>query len=264
MKFYDLDNDVKNYAKRIIDAGYTCPADINSVSDFVKALKVNNLYSNIADMWFLRSNQNIGSGSTFYGLKNSNNPCVLINGPTIGGNGIQTVAASSQYLKITTPEILNDFTIFVVGTNVVNVTGARIFCFQKAGASYLADSVSPNYVISSLLLLMNYTEGNATTASDGAYTTTAYGFQSFAISATPSTTVYRRSNAVTTSFTARTTRPLMKNVIYCGGIDSGGSVANFSNFVYSAVFLFSPNVNDNYTNIYNTYKSTAGKGLGLP
>ena len=263
MRFYDLDIDVKNYAKRIIDAGYKCPADINSVSDFVKGLKASNLYYNVADMWFLRSNQNINSGNTLYSLKNIANTCALVNSPTIGGNGIQTVAASSQYLKITTPEILNDFTAFVIGTNVNNVNGNRFFAFQKAGVNYLTDSVSFYYPTSSLFLSMNYTDGSTTTASDS-YSLTSYGFQSFAISATPSTSVYRRSNTVTTNFAARTTRPLMKNVIYCGGVDSGGSISSFSNFVYSAVFLFSPNVNDNYTNIYNIYKATAGKGLRLP
>jgi hypothetical protein len=263
MRFYDLDIDVKNYAKRIVDAGYKCPADINSISDFVKGLKANNLYYNVADMWFLRSNQNISSGSTLYSLKNIANTCTLINGPIIGGNGIRTVAASSQYLKITTPEILNDFTVFIFGTNVDNVGSNRFFAFQKEGISYLTDSVSFYYPTSSLFLAMNYTDGNATTTTDS-YSLTSYGFQSFAISASPSTSVYRRSNTVTTSFSAQTRRPLMKNVIYCGGIDSGGSVTNFSNFVYSAVFLFSTNVNDNYTNIYNAYKTTAGKDLRLP
>ena len=263
MRFYDLDIDVKNYAKRIVDAGYKCPADINSVSDFVKGLKANNLYYNVADMWFLRSNQNISSGNTLYSLKNIANTCTLINSPIIGGNGIRTVAASSQYLKITTPEILNDFTVFIFGTNVDNVGGNRFLAFQKEGISYLTDSVSFYYPTSSLFLAMNYTDGNATTTTDS-YSLTSYGFQSFAISASPSTSVYRRSNTVTTSFSAQTRRPLMKNVIYCGGIDSGGSVSFFSNFVYSAVFLFSPNVNDNYTNIYNAYKTTAGKGLNLP
>jgi hypothetical protein len=263
-RYYDIDVDAKAYANRIVKAGGRIPSDIGSVSDFIRRLKQNNLYTSVADMWFLRSEQNIGYGSTFYSLKNSNNPCTLINGPTIGRDGIRTAAASSQYLKITTPEILNDFTVFIVGTNIINASSARIFCFQKAGSSYLTDSISPYYVITSLILTMNYTDGNATTTSDGGYATTAYGFQSFAISASPTIGVYRRSNAVTSNFTASARRPLMKNVIYCGGIDSGGSVTSFSNFVYSAVFLFSPNIENNYTNIYNTYKATAGKGLGLP
>jgi hypothetical protein len=62
MRFYDLDIDVKNYAKRIVDAGYKCPADINSVSDFVKGLKASNMYYSLIDAWFLSSNQNAGAG----------------------------------------------------------------------------------------------------------------------------------------------------------------------------------------------------------
>ena len=262
-RYYDIDVDAKAYANRIVKAGGRIPSDIGSVSDFIRRLKQNNLYTSVADMWFLRSEQNIGSGSTFYSLKNIANTCALVNSPTIGRDGIRTIAASSQYLKITTPEILNDFTAFIVGTNINNVNGNRFFAFQKAGVDYLTDSVSFYYPISSLFLAMNYANGNATTTTDS-YSLTSYGFQSFAISATSSTTVYRRSNTVTTSFSAQNTRPLMKNVIYCGGVDSGGSISSFSNFVYSAVFLFSPNVDSNYTNIYNTYKATAGKGLNLP
>ena len=67
MRFYDLDIDVKNYAKRIVDAGYKCPADINSVSDFVKGLKILNLWGTIV-FWPLRSNQNAGSGTRVYSL----------------------------------------------------------------------------------------------------------------------------------------------------------------------------------------------------
>jgi hypothetical protein len=127
MRFYDLDIDVKNYAKRIMDAGYKCPADINSVSDFVKGLKASNLYYNVADMWFLRSNQNINSGNTLYSLKNISNTCTLVNNPTRDDNGIKTLKATSQYLSIITPEILDNFTICFIGSNTGSNTTTPIF-----------------------------------------------------------------------------------------------------------------------------------------
>jgi len=86
MRFYDLYIDVKNYAKRIVDAGYRCPADINSVSDFVKGLKSYNLYHSIIECFFLRKNQNIGTGTTIYGLKQFIG--TLVNSPTWSESGI--------------------------------------------------------------------------------------------------------------------------------------------------------------------------------
>ena len=69
MRFYDLDIDVKNYAKRIIDAGYKCPVDINSVSDFVKGLKLLNIWNSVEEIWLFRKEQNSGTGSILYALK---------------------------------------------------------------------------------------------------------------------------------------------------------------------------------------------------
>lgn len=88
MRFYDLDIDVKNYAKRIIDAGYKCPTDINSVSDFVKGLKILNIWGDILDGWIMRSNQNAGSGNTVYALKDNFKNGTLENGGTWTSNGI--------------------------------------------------------------------------------------------------------------------------------------------------------------------------------
>jgi hypothetical protein len=80
MRFYDLDIDVKNYAKRIVDAGYKCPDDINSVSDFVKGLKSYNLYDQLIDFYLLAGNQNAGTGSTVFSFKGNYNG-TMINGP---------------------------------------------------------------------------------------------------------------------------------------------------------------------------------------
>ena len=71
MRFYDLDIDVKNYAKRIIDAGNPIPPDINSVSDFIKGLKTLNIWNSVEEIWLFRREQNAGRGSILYALKNN-------------------------------------------------------------------------------------------------------------------------------------------------------------------------------------------------
>ena len=95
MRFYDLDIDVKNYAKRIIDAGYKCPSDINSVSDFVKALKNYGLWIDLVDCWLMRSIHNTGGGTTLYSLKNNLFNATLTNGPTWESSGINFSSANS-------------------------------------------------------------------------------------------------------------------------------------------------------------------------
>lgn len=68
-RYYDIDVDAKAYANRIVKAGGRIPSDIGSVSDFIRRLKQNNLYHSIIECFFLRRNQNIGTGTTVYGLK---------------------------------------------------------------------------------------------------------------------------------------------------------------------------------------------------
>ena len=269
MRFYDLDIDVKNYAKRIIDAGYKCPADINSVSDFVKALKANNLYYNVADMWFLRSNQNISSGSTLYSLKNIANICTLVNGPTRDDNGIKTLKATSQYLNIITPEILDNFTICFIGSNTGSNTTTPIFNFQRFERIYSDDTVSLDFLGGSQLRMFSRTSGvtNSVSPADSSYGTSTFSFQGFSISHDVSSNLftYRRGTTVTTTGTPRT-KLLLKNRIYAPTRDENGSGVfnSLSDFIFSAFFLFSTNVDSNWNNIYNAYKTTAGKGLGLP
>jgi hypothetical protein len=270
MRFYDLDIDVKNYAKRIIDAGYKCPADINSVSDFVKGLKTYNLYYNVADMWFLRSNQNISSGNTLYGLKNIANTCTLVNNPTRDDNGIKTLKATSQYLNIITPEILDNFTVCFIGSNIgANLTSTPIFNFQKLRTIYSDDTVSLDFAGTNSLRMFSRTSGVTTTVNpaDSSYGSSTFGFQGISISHDVSSNLftYRRGTTVTTSATPRI-KLLLKNRIYAPTRDEGGSdqFLSLSDFIFSAFFLFSTNVDSNWNNIYNIYKITAGKGLGLP
>lgn len=270
MRFYDLDIDVKNYAKRIVDAGYKCPADINSVSDFVKALKANNLYYNVADMWFLRSNQNISSGNTLYSLKNIANTCTLVNNPTRDNNGIKTLKATSQYLSIITPEILDNFTICFIGSNTgANLTSTPIFNFQRLRTIYSDDTVSLDFAGTNSLRMFSRTSGVTTTVNpaDSSYGSSTFGFQGISISHDVSSNLfsYRRGTTVTTTGTPRT-KLLLKNRIYAPTREETGeeNFLSLSDFIFSAFFLFSTNVDSNWNNIYNAYKTTAGKGLGLP
>jgi hypothetical protein len=80
MKYYKLDRDTKAYLKRMAVDGIKTPADIYSVNDFIVGLKDLNLWNLIYDGWFLRKNQNAGSGSKVYGIRN------ILNGTLIDGS----------------------------------------------------------------------------------------------------------------------------------------------------------------------------------
>ena len=97
MKFYDIDTDVKKYVKRIMDAGYKCPIDINSVSDFVKGLKIINAWQNITEVFLMRSNQNAGTGTTIYGLKNFN---ATMNNAVWQPNGVKITTTNSESITL--------------------------------------------------------------------------------------------------------------------------------------------------------------------
>jgi hypothetical protein len=85
-RYYDIDVDAKAYANNIVKAGGRIPSDIGSVSDFIRKLKQNNLYHSIIECFFLRRNQNIGTGTIVYGLKQFIG--TLINSPTWSESGI--------------------------------------------------------------------------------------------------------------------------------------------------------------------------------
>ena len=268
-RYYDIDVDAKAYANNIVKAGGRIPSDIGSVSDFIRRLKQNNLYTSVADMWFLRSNQNISSGNTLYSLKNIANTCTLVNGPTRDDNGIKTLKATSQYLNIITPEILDNFTICFIGSNTGSNTTTPIFNFQRFERIYSDDTVSLDFLGGSQLRMFSRTSGvtNSVSPADSSYGSSTFGFQGFSISHDVSSNLftYRRGTTVTTTGTPRA-KLLLKNRIYAPTRDENGSGVfnNLSDFIFSAFFLFSTNVDSNWNNIYNAYKTTAGKGLGLP
>jgi hypothetical protein len=130
MRFYDLDIDVKNYAKRIIDAGYKCPADINSVSDFVKGLKLLNLWGNVI-FWPLRANQNAGSGNIAYSLGGltggSRLDGTLISNPIWHTHGI-ILNDPNQYISLSGASINADaFTSLSVLSTIASDNGTNLF-----------------------------------------------------------------------------------------------------------------------------------------
>jgi len=88
MKYYKLDRDTKAYLKRMAVDGIKTPADIYSVNDFIVGLKDYSIWGDILDAWIMRSDQNAGTGSRVYSLKDNRYNGTLENGGTWTANGI--------------------------------------------------------------------------------------------------------------------------------------------------------------------------------
>jgi hypothetical protein len=122
MKYYKLDRDTKAYLKRMAVDGIKTPADIYSVNDFIVGLKDYSIWGDVLDGWVMRSNQNAGTGSKVYSLKDNRYNGTLENGGTwtadgiyLSGNGLNP----SQKIRLFTyndfPNGTNEYGISVCG-----------------------------------------------------------------------------------------------------------------------------------------------------
>ena len=247
MRFYDLDIDVKNYAKRIVDAGYKCPADINSVSDFVKGLKILNLWGDIV-FWPLRADQNAGSGTIGYslgGLGRYNG--ILTNGPTWQANGI-TFDGTNDYITVPFTD-KSGYTSHNFGAiaSLSSVATTRIAV--QAGGPWIG--------VKAATQLLTVSDDGADTYL-GAYTNNTF----FAANYDKSGSSYRAYRAgaligTTTTAVALNSTPLLIGAYTTSILFWSGTIS----FVH--LFNKSLTAGENLS-LYNLYKSTLGKGLNLP
>lgn len=280
MRFYDLDNDVKNYAKRIIDAGYKCPADINSVSDFVKGLKILNLWGNIV-FWPLRSAQNAGAGDIIYSLGGFGRfDATKTSGISWQANGLLANTAS-QYVSFSDPIDLTtlnsasllailDFSsftasgwfsnIFAIRTDSFNpnVAGLKILLYTDATSNTI-DAGGTSIFSDGNELKRQYNRGA------GAYVGTRFHSLLVSIQANPNQVEFfydgssQGSLSDSTASTTFTNKGSFNYFLGTSAFSSVGTMIGSFNAVFNTYISSS-----DQSNIYSLYKSTLGKGLNLP
>jgi hypothetical protein len=256
MRFYDLDIDVKNYAKRIVDAGYKCPADINSVSDFVKGLKILNLWGNIIDCWLMRSLQNAGSGTSLHALKYNINNGTMVNGPVWSDTGIVKNGAT-QYITIPRNILGGNISRTIIAVAKRSTAQNVVLSYGNLSATRFALKTE----IGGDRVSLDAYNGST---NDNFGITNANGiFNQIAASYDGSTLIFKMNNAAaTTSTISMSFSSNASNVIFGGwqtsNITSGLSTTPFGLISDTA---FTSNEIDLF---YNLYKSTLGKGLNLP
>ena len=251
MRFYDLDIDVKNYAKRIVDAGYKCPADINSVSDFVKGLKILNLWGD-GIFWFLRSTQNAGLDTTVYSLSNLG---------IYDGTLIHTVTWSP--VGITFPQ-LNSTNGMTTNLTFTRLDPKTYGCCAKAEGNVTVPSLIGQFLAAQTALQIpsavgtgNITDYNG--VSNSTYLTSR-SFSNFALVQMSHDTSTTANSSFNNNFEQRT----ILNTNYTHKFELCRAQRNFQGIISFAFYFNKTMTQTQQANFYSLYKSTAGKGLGLP
>jgi hypothetical protein len=257
MRFYDLDIDVKNYAKRIIDAGYKCPADINSVSDFVKGLKNYNLWGNLI-CWPLRANQNAGVGTTVYSLGNVGiYNGTMVNSPTWQANGIVFTNTNQEVTRsgFNTPASPMSF-----GSVASKSSTSAVMRTIMLG-TYPERYSNGDYQNTRGFDVRNYNNSNYLTWSPSV--STSFIFKLVSVENNLNANGYANGQSISPTSIGATV----------GWDDTTGvstklfGVGNASDatITYAFVYIFTRNISaSEQLNFFNVYKSTLGKGLGLP
>ena len=270
-RYYDIDVDAKAYANRIVKAGGRIPSDIISVSDFIRRLKADNYYNSLIEGFCFRGLQNAGIGSIAYGLKQYNGR--LINGPTWKDNGIDLGDADNSRI-IEAPVILSSnpipLTYIFIGSGSRNVKVARenLFGYFQRLEYFTPESFSIQGldsrfrgVFDSSIVSEQIFRDNSGTSSFPSTRDTFFCVQA----------VFRQNNiSFSRNGAAFSTSSTLNNIGYQGSSrlilggrsQSSQPVQQFYGGIISAVFIFQGEIDQ--ANIYNLYKGTAGKALGLP
>jgi hypothetical protein len=270
MRSYQLDNDTKKYIKRLNYKGIKTPTDIYSVDQFIRGLKDLGIWRNLIDAWFLRGDQNAGSGSSAYSFRNGTYNVTLVNSPVWHGNGINFTTTQYAYSLINNLD--QDVTLVFVGSgNRQAFTGfGQIFGVQ-INADYGSNEIriqdaggGGTNITLSHRNSSHPADRFATSISNPLNNSQNYTmlFGSAKINTILSIKNLNTQTSNTGTSAGQGTATL--NRMQLNGRWNGSSIDYGVNMTSSLCMIFSPQIDFASTSIYNLYKSTAGKGLALP
>lgn len=269
-RYYDIDVDAKAYANNIVKAGGRIPSDIVSISDFIRRLKQNNLWASFGEGWLMRSNQNIGTGTSLIPLKDYNNRATMISGPTWSPAGI-VFDGTDDYIICNATEnwkklvAQKSISAFCVGT-----------CPTSGGDGSMLTAYTSAYVFIWLNPRTNfggeYRYGSATTGSysnTSDNTTAGFNVWTSTGGAGKRSIGYRNATSIASNGaasagdTSQGYEQLPNNTqqyTLTFGRAAGQYQGTYSHCLIFTDYLSSADV----ITVYNIIKSTIGKGLNLP
>jgi hypothetical protein len=273
-KSYGLQNETRQYLRRLYAYGRElAPADVADIDNFVKGLKQLNLWQNMV-CYPLRSIHNIGTGSTVLSLGSLDRVSyngTLVNSVTWSNTGL-TFGGASQTSFATLPLDMR----FPISY------GASIFgCLNyQAGVSaddnfslFLWQDLDGDPTFPSILINQNTSTGvvPVVTRNGARYFQSSRGglfTQGFStvggILETTTQTNFRNGILISREVNLGVINPTTMNIgaPLCRIGRGNGTPGN----VTCSISLISSRVlsNTDMTNLHNLYKTTIGKGLGLP
>jgi len=271
-RYYDIDVDAKAYANNIVKAGGRIPSDINSVSDFIRRLKQNNLWASFAEGWLMRSTQNIGTGTFIYSLKDFNNRATMVNGPVWGQGGV-IFDGSNDYAICNSNENWKK----VVAQKAISVFCVAT-CPTSSGLGSLVIALSPNPQFNFIWLnprtgfggefrYGSQTTGSYSNTSDN--TTPGFNMWTSTGGVGRRTIGYRNGTSIASNGAASAgdtgaNYEQLRNNDPANGTLTFGRNAGHLLGTFSHCFIFNDYLSaTDVTTIYNIVKSTIGKGLNL-
>jgi len=267
-KSYGLQNETRQYLRRLYAYGRElAPADVADIDNFVKGLKQLDLWQS-SICFLMRSQHNLGTGNTILSLGGEQNVNgTLVNSPTWGPNGIifsgtnyitaflrkqiQTSEISiASVANSTTMAILNGFPYQLsVSTNNYSVDGFSIISAGSSGNNWIIEGVQSGI-------------GANTTAINN-QTIRFQGGRLFR-----SGTQNYLNGSTTTSATIRNNQILDRIQIcgrWVGGATPQCSVGSFGvGWIGTQSFAMVSLDYVDFSILQQLYKTTIGKGLGLP
>jgi hypothetical protein len=250
---YARNNETRKYVKRIKNAGKTLDAfSVLDIDNFVTGCKDLGVWNNMV-CWPLRSTQNTGTNTAFSlgGLGTFDG--TLVNGPTWGLNGVTFNSSNSTVISTTLFRSSLPLTLTMIA-NFTGKNGGGVddypngFIFPanggaSLGANYLGTAFGVNRLYVSDDFTVPITFGN-------------YFFESATLT-TSTVEVWLNGSTNNGSWTASG----WSNV----GLTFGGAGGQYFNGIISlGIFTDELWTSTQKSSLYNLYKTTLGRGLGLP
>jgi len=259
---YIFDVDTKRYLNRVNvyrqlnGLSNIVNTDAVDIDNFIIGLKDLNLWYN-GIMWLLRSNQNVGAGVNVISLGGGGiYDGTMLNSPTWGTIGMTFPRTTASCVSITRPIGSNpeaEYSIFSVHCNFVqdslyralwigrDASNDRMFSRTTGGDAYQAGTVGVSAPTS-----INGNHSTALVASSGSVSKTVTAY---------------KDGATSSSSTGTNTG---NNTIYnIGGLSTDSTRSFGYEISFNAAFTKTLTA-DNILSLHNLYKTTIGKGLGLP
>lgn len=271
-RYYDIDVDAKAYANNIVKAGGRIPSDINSVSDFIRRLKQNNLWSSFSEGWLMRSTQNIGTGAFIYSLKDFSNRATMVNAPIWSEAGVifdglddyAICNSNENWKKLAAQKAIS---VFCVGTCATSGGDGSFITSYIQTPPYIFIWINPRTGFGG-----EYRYGSAAT---GSYSNTSdntlAGFNMWGSTGGVgrrtigyrNTTSIASNGAASAGDTSQGYEQLPNNTQQF--TLTLGRAAGQLQGTFSHCFIFNDYLSaTDVTTVYNIVKSTIGKGLNLP